>query len=310
MMQRRDLMRFTLAAGASTLALPGELLAASPESPLPDAQKTSPLDIPKSGEIRVAFLISEGAEVVDFAGPWGVFEYVFIREGDDMRTPFKLYTVAASTQPIRVSGGMTIVPEHDFKTAPKPDVIVVPALDTEKLPAAALDWLRDRQGSVALTMSVCDGAYVLGDAGLLDGRRATAHHGGYGMLAAMYPKVQVIRGVRFVEDGKIASSGGLTSGIDLALRVVERYFGRAMAKQTATHLEYHSTGWMFPESNAGYLKAPVAAKGFAIDPVCGAEVSIKKSLHVSHDGKNYYFCGTWCVDHFKAHPERFLSTEP
>ena len=319
-MQRRELMRYSLAAIASAVSVAGHASAASAgdqspqakspvaKSPVPDGRTAAPLTVPASGHIKVAFLISAGAEVVDFAGPWGVFEYVFIREGDKLRMPFQLYTVADSTQPIKVTGGMTIVPNHDFAHAPAPDVIVIPALDTEKLAPAALTWLRAQQGKVALTMSVCDGAYVLGEAGLLDGRRATAHHGGYGMLAAKFPKAEVVRGVRYVEDGRIASSGGLTSGMDLALRVVERYFGRDLAKQTARQLEYQSTGWMYPANNSEYLKPRVARAGFAIDPICGAEVSIKTQLHWDYEGTRYYFCGDWCKDSFKAQPKRFLGT--
>ncbi|MEQ1591708.1 MAG: DJ-1/PfpI family protein [Thiobacillaceae bacterium] len=304
-MHRRELFKYTFVA-ATAAALPQRALAATSPMPVPDARQTAPLTVPASGEIKVAFLISPGAEVVDFAGPWGVFEYVSIPDGEQMRQPFKLYTVAASTAPVKVSGGMTIVPDYSFADTPAPDVIVIPAMDTEKLAPAALDWLRARQGKVGLTMSVCDGAYVLAMAGLLDGKRATAHHGGYGMFAAMYPKVEVIRGVRYVEDGKLASSGGLTSGMDLALRVVERYFGRDVARQTARNLEYQSTGWINPASNAEFLKKPVARAGFAIDPVCGAEMSKKTSLNWDYQGKTYYFCGDWCKRHFMASPKRFL----
>lgn len=308
-MKRRELIQSALAVAVSAAVLPDRVRATPPDdaSPVPDAHTTAPLKMPASGQINVAFLISSGAEVVDFAGPWGVFEYALIRDDEELRTPFRLYTVAADTAPIKVSGGMTIVPDHAFADAPMPDVIVVPALDTEKLAPAALDWLRAQQVEADLTMSVCDGAYVLAEAGLLDGRRATAHHGGYGMLAAMYPKIEVVRGVRYVEDGTLASSGGLTSGIDLALRVVERYFGRDLATQTAKQLEYQGTGWMHPASNVEYLEPPVARAGFAIDPVCGAEVGIKTSLHWDYAGKTYHFCGDWCLNHFKAEPGRFLS---
>jgi transcriptional regulator GlxA family with amidase domain len=257
-MQRRELMKYSLVGAASALAsaaLPGRASAANaPQDAdaVPDARLTAPLTVPASGFINVAFLISPGAEVVDFTGPWGVFEYVFI--GKYYRRPFKLYTVAASRDPIKVSGGMTIVPNHTYGDAPAPNVIVVPAMNTETLAPAALDWLRSAQKETDVTMSVCNGSFVLGKAGLLDGKNATAHHGGYGSFRAEFPKVNLIRGMRYVEDGKIATSGGLTSGVDLALRVVERYFGREVAKKTASNLEYQGTGWMYPKSNAQFAK--------------------------------------------------------
>lgn len=292
------------------LAPPGRLSAAAVSAdagPVPDARLTAPLAVPASGEIRVAFLISPGAEVVDFAGPWGVFEYVFV--GGNSQRPFKLYTVAASREPVTVSGGLTVVPDHGFADAPAPDVIVVPALDLEKLAPAALDWLRAAQTGTAVTMSVCNGSFVLGQAGLLDGKSATAHHGGYASLHVEFPKVTVIRGVRYIEDGRIATAGGLTSGVDLALRVVERYFGRDSARQTARYLEYQGTGWMHPASNAGFAETPAVAPGHALCPICEMEVSKQTDLTATFEGKTYYFCGQWCKDHFVANPQRYADRD-
>jgi putative intracellular protease/amidase/YHS domain-containing protein len=271
---------------------------------VPDARLAAPLAVPANGEIRVAFLISPGAEVVDFTGPWGVFEYVFT--GPDARKPFKLYTVAASKDPVVVSGGLTVVPDHTFADAPPPDIVVVPAMDTEKLAPAALDWLRAVQKETAVTMSVCNGSFVLGEAGLLDGKTATAHHGGYVSLRAEFPKVNVVRGVRYVEDGKIATAGGLTSGVDLALRVVERYFGRDTAKQTALYLEYQGTGWMHPESNARYTLKPERDAAHPICPVCEIQVSAKSEFTWVYEGNRYFFCSQWCKDHFVANPARYV----
>lgn len=312
-MNRRDLIKYTLVAAAAVAVRPGRVFATGSETggqpaPVPDARQTAPLPMPASGEIKVAFLISPGAEIVDFAGPWGVFEYVFIPSTKgEMYNPFKLYTVAASTRPVTVSGGMSIVPDYRFRNAPRPDVIVVPALDTDRLAPAALDWLRKVQKDTSLTMSVCNGSMVLGTAGLLDGKRATAHHGGYSMLRGAGENVTVIRGVRYVEDGKIATAGGLTSGMDLALRVVERYFGRAVAMETAKNLEYQSTGWMHPESNAEFAQSePTLQAGEALDPVCGMAVDRATALQTKFAGKTYHFCGDWCRTEFLKHPKRFV----
>lgn len=276
-------------------------------TPVPDAHLTAPLTLPASGEIKVAFLISPGAELVDFGGPWGVFEYVGLKNGDELRNPFTLYTVAVSRQPVEVSGGMSIVPKYTFADAPKPDLVVVPALDIDQLAPAALDWLRKVQQHTALTLSVCNGSLVLGEAGLLKGKRATAHHGGYGLLRGAAEHVTVVRGVRYVEDGKIATAGGLTSGMDLALRVVERYFGREVAKETAKKLEYQSTGWMHPESNVEFVQAqPIPKAGEALDPVCEIVVNQSTAPKTQFGGKTYYFNCTWCQGQFMKHPERFV----
>ena len=305
-MQHRKLMQLLLVPVAM-VALAGRALAADAPSDtgaVTDARLTAPLTVPASGVINVAFLISPDAEVVDFAGPWGVFEYVLL--GEDYRNPFKLYTVAASKQPIKVSGGMTIVPEYTYGDAPAPNIVVVPAMDTETLAPVALEWLRSVHKGTDVTMSVCNGSFVLAMAGLLDGKNVTAHHGGYGSLRAEYPKVNVMRGMRYVEDGKIATAGGLTSGSDLALRVVERYFGREAAKKAATRLEYQGAGWMYPKSNAQFSKKPVGTAEHPVCPVCEAVLSKKTELKEVYRGQTYYFCGEWCKKHFLAAPQRFL----
>jgi putative intracellular protease/amidase/YHS domain-containing protein len=305
-MQYRKLLPLVLLS-TGLLVLAGRALAGGrppDDGAIPDAHLTAPLTPPVGREIRVAFLLSPGAEVVDFTGPWGVFEYVFV--GSDSRRPFKLYTVAASKVPVTVSGGLTVVPNHTFADAPAPDVVVVPALDLDRLAPAALDWLRSVQQGTTVTMSVCNGSFVLGQAGLLDGKNATAHHGGYTSLRAEFPNVKVVRGVRYVEDGRIATAGGLTSGVDLALRVVERYFGRDVAKQTALYLEYQGTGWMHPGSNAQFNGKPVATAGHSICPVCEMEVGDKTDLTAEFNAKTYYFCSQWCKDHFVANPSRYV----
>ncbi len=101
-------------------------------------------------------------------------------------------------------------------------------------------------------MSVCVGAFVLADTGLLSGRSATTFHEAYASFEAKYPDIHLERGARFVEDGNFASAGGLSSGIDLAIRVIERYYGRAAAEDTAYRLEYQGQGWRDPDSNAMY----------------------------------------------------------
>jgi transcriptional regulator GlxA family with amidase domain len=206
-----------------------------------DANKLIP---PADGQIRVAFAMSRGATMIDFAGPWEVFQDVMIRDPKnqgDHRHPFSLYTVSDKLEPIESSGGMKIIPDHTFETAPAPKVIVIPA---QAGSPALHAWLRKVVDSTDVTMSVCTGAFQLGRAGLLTGKEATTHHDFFDQFARAFPDVKLKRGLRFVEGPRISTAGGLTSGIDLALRVVERYFGRETAEQTAFYMEYQSKGWM------------------------------------------------------------------
>ena len=207
------------------------------------------LQAPAKGPIRVAVLVSNGATVIDFAGPWEVFQDTHVPSrgtSHEEQMPFQLFTVADSPEAVRVTGGLRIVPDHTVDDAPAPHVIVVPAMRASE---KVLAWLRKVSPSADLTMSVCTGAFVLGRAGLLKGRPATTHHDFLDRLAQEFPDVKVERGRRFVESGRISTAAGLTSGIHLALRVVERYFGREVADATARYMEYERSigAWDGPD---------------------------------------------------------------
>jgi transcriptional regulator GlxA family with amidase domain len=204
------------------------------------APKVGPLRPPAQGPIDVAFLVSDGATVIDFTGPWEVFQDVGLpgRQGP----AFRLFTVAATREPVRVTGGLQLVPDHSVADAPAPRVVVVPAMHRTQ---AVVEWLQKTSHTADLVMSVCTGAFVLGHAGLLSGKHATTHHDFHDQFQAQFPDVTLERTARYVEGApNIATAGGLTSGIDLALRVVERYFGREVAQRTATYMEYQGKGWL------------------------------------------------------------------
>ncbi|MGA8442331.1 MAG: DJ-1/PfpI family protein [Candidatus Sulfotelmatobacter sp.] len=262
--------------------------------------RPNPLQPPAQGAIPVAFVVSDGAVVIDFAGPWEVFQDVHSPEGVGF---FNLYTVAETTKPVTASAGLKIVPEYSFQTAPAPKVIVIPAQNGDS--PAMLDWIRKSAKNADVTMSVCTGAYVLAKTGLLAGKAATTHHSAYKEFATEFPDIQLKRGARFVEVGNLASAGGLSSGIDLALRVVERYFGRARAEQTADMMEYQGQGWLDPDSNAAYAKAPVSTDEHPLCPVCAMKGD--PSWKSVYQGKTYYFCSQEHKQRFDEAPDKFIS---
>jgi putative intracellular protease/amidase/YHS domain-containing protein len=267
--------------------------------------KTEPLKAPAEGSIPVAFLISEGAQVIDFTGPWEVFQDVVVPGRADH--PFHLYTVSGSTSPIRTSGGMKIVPEYTFENAPPPKVIVIPAQSPPN--EATLEWIRKSAKSADVTMSVCTGAFVLAKTGLLSGKAATTYHGAFVRFSNQFPDIQLKRGARFVEDGNLATAGGLSSGIDLALRLVERYFGREVAQQTAYDLEYQGQGWMNPDSNQAYAVTPVSSAEHPLCPVCGMAVDPATAPKSVFKGTTYYFCSDDDKKTFDATPDKLVNTD-
>jgi transcriptional regulator GlxA family with amidase domain len=212
---------------------------ASDEPPKGLVVGKSKLQAPASGSIPVALLISAGLNVIDFSGPWGVFESVSVPGANE--PPFRLFTVAENADIVVSGSGLKLVPHYTFANVPEVKVVVIPAQQGSD---AMRNWLRKIVNTADVTMSVCTGAFQLAKAGLLSGKAATTHHEFLEKLAHDFPDIDVKRGVRFVEGEKISTAGGLTSGTDLALRVVERYFGRAVAQSTATYMEYQGAGWM------------------------------------------------------------------
>jgi transcriptional regulator GlxA family with amidase domain len=258
---------------------------------------------PDKGRIPVAFLISDGAVVIDFCGPWEVFHDVMIPGSQQM--PFRLYTVAETKKPIRTSGGMQIVPDYTIQDAPAPKVIVIPAQSAPS--PEVLEWIKKSSKTTDVTMSVCTGAFVLAKTGLLNGKSATTYHGAFGSFSIEFPEIELKRGARFVENGNLATAGGLSSGIDLALRVVERYYGREVARQTAYNMEYQGEGWMNPDSNQTYAASPVSTSEHPLCVVCSMDVDPKTAPKSTFKGSTYYFCCENDKKTFDAAPEKFVT---
>ena len=300
---RRQLLQASAAFGCLS-ATPLSVAAshvASADQPRSSAV-TNPLKPPAEGPIPVAFLVSDGAVVIDFAGPWEVFQDVMIPGRRNMA--FQLFTVSESNKPIQASGGMKIVADYTLQNAPAPKVIVIPAQSAPS--EAVLAWVRKSAKSADVTMSVCTGAYLLAKTGLLAGKSATTHHASYVDFARAYPDIHMKRGARFVEDGNLATAGGLSSGIDLALRVVERYYGREVATQTAFDMEYQGQGWMNADSNSVYAQLPTSVDGHPLCAVCSMAIDPATALKSVYKGKTYYFCNSDHKATFDAGPADFV----
>ncbi len=206
---------------------------------------------PTNGVIHVACIVSDKTTLIDLAGPWDVFVSTMVtsqgqpwRGGDDMIMPFSVYAVSDSQKPISAEG-LQIVPNYTFEDAPRPQVIVIPAQGGRS--EAQKKWLLDNARTADLTMSVCTGASMLAAYGLLDHQRATTHHMFVNDMQKKYPAVQFVTGLRYIDNDKVASAAGETSGIDLALHVVERYYGREIAQATADFIEYKGELWKNPQ---------------------------------------------------------------
>ena len=178
----------------------------------------------------VAILLFNGAEIIDFAGPWEVFG----------TAGFLVHTVAEELEPLTMVFGQKVLPNYSFENSPKADILLVPGggLSEPMKNQRLIQWIQAKSKDVSHVMSVCTGAFLLGKAGLLAGQTATAT---YGMVDDLltFPNTKVVYDQRYVDNGKIITTAGLTSGIDGALHLVSKILGRGEAQSVALSMEYH-----------------------------------------------------------------------
>lgn len=189
---------------------------------------------------KLGILLFNEAEVLDFSGPFEVFA-ICSKENSDERF-FEVCTIAENSQIIRATDGLMVQPQYDFSNAPELDILIVPggtgAEEIEIHNQRLLDWIRQQSEKVELLASVCTGAFLLAEAGLLKGRRATTHWMYLDRLEREYPSITVERNTRYVDLGSIITSAGISAGIDMSLYIAGRYFGRDTAEYTAKRMEY------------------------------------------------------------------------
>ena len=194
---------------------------------------------------RIGILVFDDVEVLDFAGPFEVFSRTRLTPGLESRrseesAPFEVFTVAPRQGPVVATGGLKIIPHHDFATAPPIDVVLVPGgFGTRPLlqDAEVLAWLRRTAAAAERVTSVCTGSLLLAQAGLLSGRRATTHWSSLDRLAGIDTTVTVLAEPRVVDD-VVMTSAGVSAGIDLAFAIVAAYCGRDVAVETARYIDY------------------------------------------------------------------------
>ena len=196
-------------------------------------------------KLQVGVFVFDDVEVLDFAGPFEVFSRTRATPGLESRrteasAPFNVFTVAPRPGPVVATGGLKIVPHWDFASSPAIDVLVVPGgFGTRPLleDAEVLAWIRRTAARAQRITSVCTGALLLAQAGLLAGRRATTHWSSLDRLASLDATITVDGSQRVIDD-VVITSAGVSAGIDMAFAVVAAYCGREVALETARYIEY------------------------------------------------------------------------
>ncbi|HEX6811942.1 MAG TPA: DJ-1/PfpI family protein [Planctomycetota bacterium] len=190
----------------------------------------------RAGRMQVAVVVHQGVELLDFAGPAEVFAAA---AGADGNRAFSVFLVAPKEGEVKSLGFARIVPNHTIANCSQQDVLVIPGGDTSELvrDEAFMKWVSEQAGRTKVLLTVCTGAFVPAQLGLLDGKEATTHHGSRQALAREHPTVKVVER-KVVDNGAIVTAAGVSSGIDGALHVVARLCGENSAKATAAYLEF------------------------------------------------------------------------
>ena len=199
---------------------------------------------------RIGIIIFDEVEVLDFCGPFEVFSVTRLDEARrrDEPSPFEVLLVTEFDRTVTATGGMKVVPDFTFENCPPLDILVAPGgwgTRREMKNHAMLSFVVSRAAQVETLASVCTGSLILGNAGLLDGLRATTHWRSLDLMRELFPKVTVDSELHVVDQGRIITAAGISAGIDMALHLVARYCGETVARSTAKHMEYP-----YPESNA------------------------------------------------------------
>src|SRR5262245_35983856 len=187
---------------------------------------------------NVAILIFDEVEVLDFCGPFEVFS-VSGRAKNEAH--FSVFTVAEKAGPVLARNQLSVNPRYTLADCPSPHVLLVPGgwgTRQQMNNPAILEWIKAKAASAELVLSVCTGALLLAKTGLLEGLTATTHFGALELLGQIAPNTTVKANARFVDNGKIILSAGISAGIDMSLHVVSRLLGKAEAMETARYMEY------------------------------------------------------------------------
>lgn len=192
---------------------------------------------------NVGIFIYHHAEVLDLAGPFEVFctaSHLHARRHPDQPALFDVFTIAELPLLVEARGGLSIQPNYTIDDHPPLDLLIIPGgvHAPQLLRQAVIQWIVTVSRAAALTTSVCTGAFLLAQAGLLDGRSATTHWEDLPALRADFPRVNVLSDRRWVDAGDVVTSAGISAGIDMSLHLVERLEGRELALRTARQMEW------------------------------------------------------------------------
>ncbi len=278
-------------------------------------------------KLKIAVLVYPGVELLDFSGPVEVFSNV---------DKFEVFLVSTGEEKITTKNKtLTLIPDFTIENAPTPDILVVPGAPMNPVYAVSdntkvIDWIRQINTKTRYTMSVCTGAFILNSTGILEGKTITSHVAVIKLLTEKAPKSTVLKDGRWVEDGKIITTAGISAGIDGALHLVEKIEGIEAATMVTKIMQYQNwkkdDGFIVGKSQALKEKPLVPSKNKRVntttsvkkdeplkeatdDVVCKMPVKAGETITKMYNGKQYGFCSHTCKDMFIKNPKKYLTAK-
>lgn len=198
------------------------------------------MHVDTTAPLTFGMLVFDEVEVLDVGGPFEVFSTAGRLAGTADEPLLRVLTIAPTNRPVRCRGGLRVLADHTLEEDPPFDVLVIPGGVTTAVEADAdvIAWLARRRRTSMLTFTICTGVFLLASTGALDGRPATTHWEDQEELARRWPDVQLRTDVRWLDDGDIVTSAGISAGIDASLHIVSRLVSDHLARRTALQMEY------------------------------------------------------------------------
>jgi transcriptional regulator GlxA family with amidase domain len=187
---------------------------------------------------NVAILIFENAEVLDFSGPFEAFN-VANEVAEELL--FHVYTVAETEEVVSARNGFKIIPDYSIENCPDMDILIISGGNGRKIQMrnkVITDWVKMMYDKVELLLTVCTGVFIAGHAGVLNVTKATTHHLSYDEFKETFPEIELVEDVKYVDNGKIITSGGISAGINMSLHVIDKLIGNNHGAKTADEMEY------------------------------------------------------------------------
>jgi transcriptional regulator GlxA family with amidase domain len=187
---------------------------------------------------NVGILIFDNAEVLDFSGPFEVFN---VANEINTERLFKVFTIAETEDIVMAKFGYKLKPDYSIANHPVLDILVIPGGEGRKIQMnnpVITGWVKKEFDSLELLLTVCTGAFIAGKSGVLNVKKATTHHASFSEFARTFPEIELVKNVKYVDSGKIITAGGISAGINASLYVIDKLIGNNHGKKTAEHMEY------------------------------------------------------------------------